>query len=106
MIDFEKIEEELIPHLRDGEGTVKARRSFHGNVKIMKFTLEKGTSIGLHRHETDCEVYYVLSGVAHVELDGKEEIVKAGQAHYCPKGSAHTVCNRGDEPLIFFAVIA
>ena len=106
MIDFEKLEEELIPNMRDGKGTVKARRAVFGEVKVMRLTLEKGTSIGLHLHDINCEVYYVLSGVAHVELDGKEEIVKAGQAHYCPKGSAHTVCNDFDEPLVLLAVVA
>ncbi len=106
MIDFEKVKEELIPNMRDGKGTVKARRAIFGDVKIMKLTLEKGASIGLHLHDINCEVYYILSGTAHVELDGKEEIVAAGQAHFCPKGSEHTVCNDGDEPLVMLAVVA
>ena len=106
MIDFEQLGEELIPQMRGGEGTVKARRFLHGNVKILKLTLEKGVSIGEHRHETDCEAYYVLEGTAHVFLDGKEEVVHAGQCHYCPMGSAHSVINLDSRPLVLFAVVA
>ena len=106
MIDFERLEEELTPNMRGGEGTVKARRFLQGNVKILKLTLEKGVSIGEHRHETDCEAYYVLEGTAHVMLDGVEEVVRAGECHYCPKGSAHSVINLDDEPLVLFAMVA
>lgn len=106
MIDFETMEEELIPHMREGEGVVKARRFLDGPVKIMRLTLEKGCSIGLHRHETNCEALYILSGRASFLLDGREETVSAGQCHYCPKGSEHTVRNDGEEPLVMLAVIA
>lgn len=106
MIDFEKLREELIPHMRDGEGEVKARRFLDGEVKIMRLTLEENCSIGLHRHIDQCEVLYVLSGTASFTLDGKEEKVLAGQCHYCPRGSEHTVLNREREPLVMLAIIA
>ena len=33
------------------------------------------------------------------------ETVQAGQCHYCPKGGTHMLQNRGEEPLVFFAVV-
>ncbi len=106
MIDFNALEEELIPNMRGGEGVVKARRFSDGDVKLMRLTLEKGCSIGLHRHENNCEALYVLSGRANFMLDGREEEVGPGCCHYCPKGSQHTVKNIYDEPLIMIAVVA
>lgn len=105
MIDFEKLQEEQIPGMRGGEGIVKARRFTDGNVKIMRLTLEKGVSIGIHRHETDCEALYVVSGRASFLLDGVEEVVEAGNCHYCPKGSEHTVKNTSEQPLVMIAVV-
>ena len=106
MINFEQLKEELIPNMRGGEGTVKARRYQDGNVKIMRLCLEKGVSIGLHCHEESCEALYVLSGTANFVLDGKSERVGAGACHFCPKGSSHTVKNEDDQDLIMIAVVA
>lgn len=105
MINFEKLAEEQLPHMRGGEGTVKARRFSDDKVKIMRLTLEKGCSIGLHRHETSSEALFVLSGKANFVLDGSEETLEEGQCHYCPKGSEHTVCNREARPLVLLAVV-
>ena len=105
MINFEKIKEVGIPNLNNGKGTTKANMFMDSNIKIMKSTLEKGCSIGIHTHNTSCEVVYILSGIAKCTLDGKEEIVKKGECHYCPKGSTHSIENIGEEDLIVFDVV-
>lgn len=33
-------------------------------------------------------------------LDGEPEIVRAGQCHFCPKGSMHEIKNNPGRPLI------
>ena len=49
---------------------------------------------------------YVLSGTARVLMgDGTEEIVHAGQTHYCPKGHSHATYCKGDEDLVIYAVV-
>lgn len=105
MIDFEKIAQTEIPHMRNGEGNVKANTFTDGKVKLMRLTLEQGVSIGLHRHETNLEVVYVLSGEASCLLQGREEVVPAGSVHYCPKGCEHTIMNKRSEPLVLLAII-
>ena len=40
-----------------------------------------------------------------IKGDGKTEILKAGQAHYCPKGHKHGMKNEGTEDLIIFGVV-
>ena len=74
-------------------------------IKIMHGRLEPGSSIGLHSHETNSEVIYVLSGTAEFIYDDGTETVSAGECHYCPKGHSHSMMNNGDEDLIFFAVV-
>lgn len=105
MIDFDEIKEVSIPEFNGGKGITKGRMFIDENGKIMKAILEKGSSIGEHTHMTSSEIIYIISGVAKCILNGKEEVVKAGNCHYCPKGNTHSVINENDETLIMFCVV-
>ena len=48
---------------------------------------------------------YILSGVATYVYEGEEEIVMPGEVHYNPMGRQHTLMNKGEEDLMFFAVV-
>lgn len=104
-IDFKKLEENIVPHFKGGEGRYIMKHYTDENVKIMLGKLEPGSSIGLHRHETNSEIMYILSGVATFIYEGQEEVVLPGQVHYNPKGKEHTLMNKGTEELTFFAVV-
>ena len=105
MIKFEEIKEVEIKEFNGGTGITKGRMFVDNNGKIMKALLEKGSSIGSHTHQTSSEIIYIISGIAKCILDGKEEIVKAGECHYCPKGSTHSIINENEEDLIMFCVV-
>ena len=64
-----------------------------------------GASIGLHTHETDCEIIYILSGKGKVLYGGEYEIVSTGDCHYCPNGHSHSLINDSENDLIFFAIV-
>lgn len=105
MINFDEIEVSEIPEFNGGTGITKGRMFIDENGKIMKAVLEKGSSIGEHTHKTSCEIVYIISGTAKCILNGKEEFVQAGQCHYCPKGSTHSIANENDEDLVMFCVV-
>ena len=105
MIKFEELEETRLEHFNNGEGFVTARLFKDDNVKIMKGTIKKGNSIGKHTHTDSAEIIYVLSGEAHIILDGSDEYVKPGECHYCPKGSTHEMRNEKDEDLISINIV-
>ena len=102
---FESIEERTLEHFKGGTGALKTRMVVDDLARFMKGKLEPGSSISMHEHTDSCEVLYVIAGVGTAIMDGTEETLCAGDAHYCPKGHAHTLINRGTEDLIFFAVI-
>lgn len=106
IIDFTKIEEAVLPNFKGGEKAYNVKMFQDGGNRIMRGRLEPGASIGMHTHETDCEVFFILSGCGTVLLDEGSESVSAGQAHYCPKGAGHSLVNTGSEDLIFYAVVA
>ncbi|MFR3727826.1 cupin domain-containing protein [Lacrimispora sp.] len=105
IINFEEIEEAILPQFHGGEKKFRTRMITDQYNKIQRGRLEPGASIGMHTHHADSEILYVLEGTGTVLYDGGEEAVEAGVCHYCPKGHAHSLINSGDKDLIFFAVI-
>ena len=106
MINFNNIEETKIENFRGGEGVFKANMFTDSDSKIMRVTLEKGSSIGVHKHESNCEIMYVISGEGSFYLDGEVEVLKSEECHYCPKGHTHWVKNTNEDPLVMFCVVA
>ena len=105
MIRFDDVQKTVLQNFKGGEGALHANMVADDLNRIMRGRLEPGCSIGMHTHEDSSEILYVISGVGTAILDGVEETLQAGDAHYCPKGHTHTLINRGTEDLIFFAVV-
>lgn len=105
IINFDSINEVKLDNFKGGQGYVLAHMYDDENGKIMYATLKKGCSIGYHKHETNSEICYVLSGKATFNYNGNEEVVSKGQVHYCPKGESHSCINNEDEDLIMYCVI-
>ena len=102
---FDAMPETVLENFCGGEKELRVNMYIDPNGKILRGRLVPGASIGLHTHETSSEIIYYLSGSGKVICDGEEERVSAGDCHYCPKGSAHTMINDGEEDLVFFAVV-
>ncbi len=105
IIDFNNIEEQELAHFKGGEKAFNAKMFFDGSVRIMNGRLVPGASIGLHTHETNCEVLFVTQGCGHVVFDGERIAIREGQCHYCPKGHSHTLINDSEAELKFVAVV-
>ena len=105
LINFDQIPETVIPHMRGGEGELIRRIFVNEDTRIMRGRLTPGSTIGLHTHETDSEMIFILSGAGKVLCDGEYEPLSAGSVHYCPKGHAHSLINDGDEDLEILAMI-
>lgn len=104
-IEFAKMEEKLLPNFKGGEKNLGMRMFDDGACKIMRGRLEPGASIGLHTHEGNSEIIYILSGEGCVLYDGERLPLKAGQCHYCPKGHSHSLINDSKDVLEFFAAV-
>lgn len=69
------------------------------------FTVEPGRTIGLHTHDTNAEVYYVLEGELEVNQNGTPHTVKAGGVVFTADGESHSVANKTDRTAKFLAII-
>ena len=103
-----KVEEK--ERMRDGEGFTRLTYLLDAenekNARMFaEVTLDPGSSIGYHQHETETEYYFILSGTGIVNDDGKETEVKQGDAIITGNGASHSIKNNGAVPLVFHAVI-
>lgn len=104
-INFGEIEETVIPQFRGGQKNTVSRIFSDKNNKIMRGSLEPGASIGMHTHDTSSEIIYILSGNAEILFDNAKEYLTVGECHYCPKGHSHSLINKGNDNVVFFAVV-
>jgi len=105
VIDANDLKEEVLVNFKGGKGNLVTRNFVDGKCKIMFSRLLSGASSGLHVHDGNCEIVYVISGTATFYYDGTKETVRAGQVHYCPEGHAHYMVNDTDEDVSYLAIV-
>ena len=105
-VEHNKMEEKALPNFKGGEKEFNVRMFDDGACKIMQGRLQPGASIGLHTHEGNSEVIYILEGTGTVLDDGVYHPVAAGDCLYCPEGHRHSLINSSEADLRFFAVVA
>lgn len=57
-LDFDRMPSLVQPRFKGGQGEAETRIFQDGMGKILRLTLEPGSSIGLHTHTDSCEVMY------------------------------------------------
>lgn len=106
ILNFADFERKSLPAFKGGEKSYDPIMVDDdlGN-KFMDGLLKPGASIGMHTHEGNCEVIYILEGNGTVlEADGAHP-VQAGMCLFCPNGQNHSLCNTSDKDLKFFAAV-
>ena len=74
------------------------------NFKVKRIEVLAGKRLSYQKHARRGEHWFVVRGTAKVTLDGKEIIVRKGEAIDIPLGAAHRVENPGEETMIFIEV--
>lgn len=73
--------------------------------KVKRIEVLPGKRLSYQRHSKRAEHWFVLSGIAEVTLDGRDQTVHAGFAIDIPTRTAHRVFNPSDsEDLVFIEV--
>lgn len=105
ILDFEHMEKKSLTDFKGGQGKLTMGGFSDEHVRVMELTLEPGASIGLHTHQGNSEIIYILSGTGKVLYDGAYETLVPGACHYCPEGHEHSLINDGEDELRVFAVV-
>ncbi|KHC91433.1 hypothetical protein Mc24_05150 [Thermotoga sp. Mc24] len=102
---------EKVLSMRGGKGEVEmthllSKEIMHNKARLFaKMKLSPGSSVGLHKHEGEFEIYYILSGEGVFHDNGKDVPIKAGDVCFTDSGESHSIENTGDTDLEFLAVI-
>lgn len=105
LIEFDNMDYSAINKFYGGEKDTLARLFTDEYNRIMYGKLGPGASIGMHKHNNNSEIIYILHGAGKAIFDNAIEELKPGACHYCPKGHSHSILNSGMEDLVFFAVV-
>lgn len=98
-------------NMRDGNGRIGIRhiieeeQSTGAGRLFAVMTIPPGASIGLHTHDKDFEIYYILKGTAHVTDNGIQGVLHVGDSMLCKRGDNHSIENRGYEDIEFVALV-
>lgn len=70
-----------------------------------KMSIEPGSSIGLHQHLDEEEIYYICKGTGICEDNGIRQTVKEGDIILTGNGASHSIENNSSETLEVLGVI-
>lgn len=82
------------------------RNSSIRNQSLAEARVPSGVRTQSHYHPRSEEIYYILSGEAHMFLDGEMRSVGAGDAIAIPPGAIHSIENVGGTELLFLCCCA
>ena len=105
LIKFNEIQETVLENFKGGEGKFIPKMYTDANCKIMHSRLMPHSHLGLHVHEGNSEMIYVLSGTGKILYEGEYLPLKPGDCHYCPMGHGHSLINDTDEELVVLAIV-
>jgi quercetin dioxygenase-like cupin family protein len=77
----------------------------HCTINYIRTPAGGGSPAGMHTHAVD-QIFYILSGVMSLEIEGKEYQAGPGSLIVFPAGVPHRNWNGGNEPTIHLAINA
>lgn len=113
MILSDQERKEILGCFFNGKGTVHAKtilpinsNFFHGAGRLFNHVIiPPHASIGLHSHNGDQEIYYILNGSGIYNDNGIEVRVQHGDVTICQSGEQHALKNDGDIDLEMIALV-
>ena len=107
----ENIRIEKRTNMRGGKGEVEISHLLEKDVLkgkarlFARIKIPPNSSIGLHKHENEFEIFYILSGKGVFHDNGKDVQVQAGDVCFTDSGESHSIENTSNEDLELLAVI-
>jgi len=80
------------------------RNSIIARQSLAEAVVPVGGATDEHYHEDSEEIYFVLSGVGEIRVNGESAPVRVGDAIALPPGVVHKIWNRGESDLVFLCV--
>ena len=76
------------------------------HLSIIQERMPAGASEVSHYHKLSEQFFYVISGIATLEVEGALSLLEQGQGMHIPKYKSHKLSNQTNEDLIFIVTSA
>jgi mannose-6-phosphate isomerase-like protein (cupin superfamily) len=73
-------------------------------LSVIQERMPPGTREQLHYHEHAQQLFYILSGTASFEIDGRVIEVKPHESIHVPKNAKHFISNKSNAELQFLVI--
>ncbi len=105
IVKHDEIPNQPFLHCHDGNGTLFCRSLLDDygktDLALMHYDeIPNGVTIGVHTHEENEEVYFLLSGSGILSFDGVDYEMKPGDISLCGRGHSHGFAAKEDCILI------
>ena len=74
------------------------------DLSVIREKMPLGTSEALHFHHRSQQLFYIVSGEAFFEIDGKSVLLRSGESIHVPPGIIHRISNNSEEDLHFLVI--
>jgi mannose-6-phosphate isomerase-like protein (cupin superfamily) len=74
------------------------------NLSVIRERVPGGSSETRHLHNKAEQFFYILAGVATLEVSGEIHTLHPGEGFHIPAGIAHTLSNEGEQTLEFLVI--
>jgi mannose-6-phosphate isomerase-like protein (cupin superfamily) len=74
------------------------------SLSVISEKMPPGTSEKVHFHKNAQQLFYILSGVATIQLEEKTIELRPDESIHIPKGAKHCIKNNGKDDLSFLLI--
>lgn len=74
------------------------------SLNVIQESMPSGTYEQLHYHERAQQLFYILSGIAELEIEGEIVQLTAYESIHIPKGMKHRIRNKSEGDLSFLLI--
>ena len=98
------IKKETAEHYRWGQGCEGWYLLKHADLSVIRERMPPKTSEVNHYHTRSRQLFFILLGVATMEMPNRTETLEAGEAIDILPGAPHQMHNRSDNDLEFLVI--
>jgi len=74
------------------------------SLSVIQERMPAGTSEQQHFHNRAQQLFYILTGTATFDVEGKTFIATANESIHIPRGTKHSISNKNDQDLTFLVI--
>jgi mannose-6-phosphate isomerase-like protein (cupin superfamily) len=109
-VSIEEVNPQTLKGNHGGMGPIEFRRllaqsDFETHIDFVDYTvIPPGSTIGLHEHNGNEEIYFIVTGKPRISVNGQERRLERGSIAVVRSGQTHQLVNDTNENVAIFVI--